>query len=668
MTRGWTIPLLLVLALAGPAFGGWADNAWPFRRGLEVDWAGDRPAIEDLATADFYTGGHHQPSGENIRVATEEGKYVASHVLMIGPGDRMRIVFAPLRGVRRYYVYFGHPKAPPPPRGTEDVVYHCGILLNMHKLTGTMGTDFKEVEAAWERSREPIGQMVVSHPQAGFNPFDDQSSIISRYSGSLIVLEEGKYSFAISAGDRAAFYVDGKPVLMALGQTGNARFNAGIELKRGRHDVVLYQLSRSGDMRMNVVWKRPGAVNYEQIPGEAFGVPLRATVGAMEQVGKQFIADFKIEYVGEAFFADHYAHHYKFTAQPGKMPPGAQVKYEWDLGDGQMGVGTAADHVYLTDGEYAVKLSIRAGLQSDVQTNRISVSRLYERIDAPPEDALVNLAKIVAEYDVAAMPVRWLAWATLMQQRAKMAGPLEKVAMRLATVREGVDAGFGANTLVAAADELSREGHFDAAARILEAVPADSVFQPTVGKRFGQILLWRVGDFGKAAKVLEELGRLFPNDGALRRAQGQALVLNQNAAAGRKILESIASDAPEDRRAALIGALARTIEYHITEGDWESGEQAWEKWQLQYPADFLEGYSVVLQTRLMELAGAQQGAAKAAEAFALAAPKSSYAPQLLDRASKLLAKTDLVKSGALRNLLRQKYPEDPLSQDGRSGQ
>jgi hypothetical protein len=94
----------------------------------------------------------------------------------------------------------------------------------------------------------------------------------------------------------------------------------------------------------------------------------------------------------------------------------------------------------------------------------------------------------------------------------------------------------------------------------------------------------------------------------------------------------------------------------------ERVEQAWDKWQAQSPADFLEGYSVLLKTRLTEKAGYAAAAAKAAEAFALAVPRSSYAPKLLDRASRLLERANGPKSQALKQLLKQKYPEDPLAQ------
>jgi hypothetical protein len=77
----------------------------------------------------------------------------------------------------------------------------------------------------------------------------------------------------------------------------------------------------------------------------------------------------------------------------------------------------------------------------------------------------------------------------------------------------------------------------------------------------------------------------------------------------------------------------------------------------------MEGYSVLLRVRLMEIRKSPQAAAKVAEAFAAAVPHSSYAPSLLDYASRLLATINPEKSAALRKTLKEKYPEDPLSQD-----
>ncbi len=211
---------------------------------------------------------------------------------------------------------------------------------------------------------------------------------------------------------------------------------------------------------------------------------------------------------------------------------------------------------------------------------------------------------------------------------------------------------------------LSAHDRTAAAMHLWELVGPKSNLQPAAARQYAYLLLWRVGDLEKALKILEPLAK-GNKDQALLRTYAQALILNQRTAEGKEILDSLPDQAPQGQQAALSGALARTIEYYITDGEWESGEEAWETWQAKFPSDFLQGYSVLLRTKLMELKKAPEAAARVSEAFALAVPRSSYAPQLLDRASKLLAQSNPEKSKALRELLKQKYPEDPLSQESK---
>jgi hypothetical protein len=206
------------------------------------------------------------------------------------------------------------------------------------------------------------------------------------------------------------------------------------------------------------------------------------------------------------------------------------------------------------------------------------------------------------------------------------------------------------------------DGRADAVEKLWQSVPDNSDLQPRAHEQLAQILLWRSADFDGAVHLLAPYA--VGGDEKLRRIYGEALVLDQKPDDGAKQLKALPQTVEGARAPAVSGALARTIEFYIRDGDWESGQEAWEDWQQQFPADFLEGYSVMLQSKLMELKTPPEpaAAAKVAEAFALAEPTSSYAPQLLDRASKLLAKSDPAKSEALHKLLKEKYPEDPLSQ------
>jgi len=148
----------------------------------------------------------------------------------------------------------------------------------------------------------------------------------------------------------------------------------------------------------------------------------------------------------------------------------------------------------------------------------------------------------------------------------------------------------------------------------------------------------------------------------LRRLFGQAMILSGKPAEGRKILEGLGSQSLANRQVVISGAYARSIEHYISEGDFESGEEVWERWQARYPSDFLEGYSVLLRVKLIELRKSPEVAARVAEAFASHVPDSSYAPSLLHKAMTLTAKSDPQRSQALRDRLKKRYPEDPLAQ------
>ncbi len=208
-----------------------------------------------------------------------------------------------------------------------------------------------------------------------------------------------------------------------------------------------------------------------------------------------------------------------------------------------------------------------------------------------------------------------------------------------------------------------KDSHRAAALALWDQIGAKSDLQPRAAKFQGNLLVWWDADFAKAAKVMEPFGSAPDADAGSARLYAEALILSQKVDAGKKILLRLPVKDDPRRQPAISGAMARSVEFYIGEQDWETGEEQWDKWESKYPAVFLEGYSVVLRVKLMQLRGAALPAAKVAEAFSTAMPNSSYAPELLDMASKLLSKTDPGKSKSLREALKKRYPEDPLSQD-----
>lgn len=646
---------LSLLTAAIPAQAAWLEGGWVARRAIDVNYDPAKSIGDEIASVRFYTGGLHEPGGENIRVTGEDGRPVPAQVLMLGPGDQMRIAFAAQRGPGRYYVYFGHPNAPPMPKVLE-MNWRCGLMLDMRHLEdrSASAATALDLQKAWQDSPRVVGRMLVDQLFSGSNPFDETVSVIARYSGQIFLQRDGEYVFAAGASDRGALFIDGKPLMYVPSFVGDVRFNQKITLRRGKHDIDFYLLNRSGEIRLSVAWKLPGFDKFELVPAAAFGTLPLTTAGPMEVRNRRFVADMSVEYLGECFYEDHYSHRYRFTAPAN----GQGVACEWDFGDGQTATGASVEHVFLADGIYAVTLKQRSGVLSDSLTNRIAVSRCYERIANPPGDNPPVQARIVAEYQFEKLPPASLKWAVYLLERARQLQAVQNAAIVLASTGSGADA-IGAIAL--AADALTGSGDFPAAAKLWQAASRDP-FQPQAARRYAELLLWRMGEIDKAIAILAPQSKRFARDQALQRTYAHALLLGGKLPEAGKILSSLPAESSVERRFALAGAQARTIEYYIRNKELAAGEAAWEKWQQQCPADFLDGYSVLLRTELMELADAPAAAARIAEAFALAVPQSSYSPRLLDRASKLLARSDPEHSDELRQLLKQKYPENPLSQ------
>lgn len=652
----WRFVFLCCHASAFDVSAAWFDGAWPFRREVNVTWEADKAQGHELALAEVYTAGHHKEDGSDVRVAAEDGRQMASRVLGVGPGDQVRVVFALAKGQRRYYVYFGNANPAAKPKGTEDVNYHAGLLLEMRAFPGGPADNAAQLQGAFERSKKPIGMTMLPTLFTGKNPFGDHPNWVSRMSGSIYTPLDGEYVFAVAAKDRGALLIDGKAEVFCPHLVGDTRFNAKVNLKKGRHDLLFYHANLGGEGMISVVWKKPDGQNFELIGRDGFGSLHKAAPGPLEENRKTLTADFKAEFLGEAFFANHYAYRYRFSANvPKTQPP----KYEWDLGDGQIAEGNSVEHVYLGEGVYPVKLTARIATNADIQTTKFHASRDWMAEKTLIDDPAVQ-SKIVESYKLDNLPPAQLPWVVLMHERANRIDAALSAGLKLATTTGGYDATLALNALVDTSREAMTVGKIEPLVKLWDSIPRDSSMQPTAGRLYASLLVWRVADFEKACAILS--GQPKGKDHSVERLYAQALFLNQKAAEGKKILESLPMEGPRDRQAAISGAMARTVEYYIGQGEAEAGEDHWEKWQRQYPTDFLEGYSLLLRVKLIEVRKQPEVAAKVAEAFALAMPRSSYAPSLLDRASKLIEKSNPAKSAELRKLLKQKYPEDPLSQ------
>jgi len=657
-----------MLLCAAPAVAGeWFDPAWPFRREMDVTWDAEHQGDDgEIAVVDFYSAGHHLPSGEDVRVVTDDGTLCPMRILKVGPGDTIELIFRLVKFQRKYAVYWGNPRPAPLPRNVAtDIPIRFGLLLEMKGLTNGNGESIPKLENAWKRSTADYGATMIDSPFIGYNPVTNSPHTISRLTGSLFAPSDGTYQFAGACADKGSLYIDGKPILYIPGCPGDIRFNTTLDLARGRHDFMMYHVSYGDDFIISLGWRVPSAQKVETITRESLGICARGMTGPMEELKKDLTADFKTETVAECFEHDpstkdpergNYSELLRFTALPPKDNP--EMKIEWDFGDGQTAQGVSVDHVFMTDGVYPVRLTYRLGQGGDSQTNGVLVARDFSHPNEPRTNDPPIQSKIVATYDVSQMPVNWLPWATVLHHKAENTPAMLETAARLASEPRHGDSNLAYASLL----DITQDADVDPAdiAQFWSKVPPQSDLQPRAVKLLSDEMLWTTADFAAARNALEPF--INGKDPGIARRYAQATLLLGNVDEAKKIFEQQTADDTTGRAAAMSGAMARTVEYFITEANARAGEDAWEVWQSRFPADFLEGYSVLLRVKLMNIAGHPAAASKVAEAFARAVPHSSYAPSLLDKASKLIVKIDPAESAALRAMLKERYPEDPLSQ------
>lgn len=651
--------ICILAAASVPAVAMWHDPAWEYRRVLQLTLSGERISGNELAHCRILLNGKQKPDASDIRILTATGRTTGHRIISIGRGDEVELVFDTVKGVRDYYLYFGNPKSPSP----QDATHDAGLLLETRAWAGQPIDKIADMPSVFDASKPQIGREMLQRPYLGMNPFGPHDRTVSRLSGRVFAPLDGEYVFAVAADDRGGLYVDDKPVVFARYPAGDSRFQDRVYLKRGWHPFSLFHVNMSAEGLFGVFWRRPDMDKFEIIGRESFGLLAGVQVGPLEQVNHSLTADIVSEYKAEAFYAGNYSHRLSFALQTA-FAQSDRVQCQWDFGDGQQAAGRTVEHVFLLPGVYTIKLTATAGQLVDTQTFRISVDRDWEHSDRPSSDDPGLQSRLVATYDVSRLPLEALPAAALLHLRGNDMNALDRVALRLASIAKHPSRPLAVKALEEMQRELPKRGRINHMADVWRAVPADSDLQPWATCELAEVLTWWQGDPAAALKVMQPFAEA---DDRAKRTWGELLVLNRRADEGRKVLESLPALVSGAKQAAVGGALARTTEFYITEDRWEDGEEAWEKWQLQIPTTFLEGHSMFLRVQLMELRKANVPAAALAEAFANSLPQSPYAPRLLDKASKLLANVEPARSKSLRDLLKQRYPEDPLSQDTPAG-
>lgn len=645
--------LLSLLLSAAAVRADWFDPAWPMRRAIDLP---EDARANAIATVELYLPLARHADAADLRIADESGRVLPMTLLQVGPGDRVRVAFQPRGAGRRSYAYFGH-DATDPPRDPEKLPLRGGLVWESRPFIDAMdGDDPQRYREAWEKSdAKPIGISFVDRFFIGMNPLGDNLRSVSRISGTIDVPTDGNYQFAVAADDRAAVFIDGRPLLVAR-MSNDVRFNRAMPLKKGPREVVIYHADVGGESRLVMVWRKPGDMQWMTIPPAALApMPVVATAGRLERLKSPLIADFAVEYLDECFVYNAYSHRVRFTARP-TLPERAKATYEWTFGDGTAATGETVEHVHLRDGVFDVTLRVTTPGGSDERTFCVPVARVFDRDAKTREIPPSAHANVLAERDLSALGGGDVANAVFVLERGGRADQMERALRALLAAASHASPERSAEALDVAIASLLSQKKLDAVVRSLEVVNAKSNLLGAIAERGADLMLWRVGDFRRAEQLLRSWSR--GNDRDVKLLLGEALLLSGRGDEARKLIEQLQERDPPAKRVAISGAMARTVEFFVDQKDRAAGEAEWRRWMRRFPQDLLDGYAVLLRVRLVE-PEFPSAAARVAESFARSMPDSAYAPQLLARAMRIQRTLDATKAAELKAWLKERYPESP---------
>jgi tetratricopeptide (TPR) repeat protein len=660
---------LLCCALPAGAEG-WPHPQWTYRRELKVaDFKPTNLPGDDVATADFYAGGLCALDGGDIRVTDRTGKEVPSRVLMVGPGDRVRVAFGLRRGVNTYYAYFGCDK---PGQPAKKLDIKRGVLLESRLHEGGIPKTLAQARKAIDNAKV-LGSCFVDRPFLGHNPLGPQEKVANVYTGWLVCPVDGEYTFAGSSRNASFILVDDELVVDAGGGHGpwrDARRQGKVKLTAGVHKLsVLHVTNGGGEPIIVAAWQQPRARRIWPIAAQAFAPVHQAHAGPLERYGPTPAADILVDHAGEAFAANHYFQRFAFEAAVTAARAG---QCRWDFGDGQTAEGATVEHVYLASGEYTVKLSVSTGAGVLERSWLVQVDRPWDRVTGNELDSLAEQAGIVARYDFSKADAASAAQAVSLLRRGGQDAVVLRLGKEFLTKSQAPPgaveqvAGDYADALVAAGRSAEAVEAIEQASRMTNSPAALAAMRV----RQGRLLLEELDSPQAARKVFADVLTRYSTRTTTPAIRLARIGLGDCWRADGdydKAMEAYkeAGTGPRASRVAeniLRGDYARQVEEYLRCDDLLAAAETLDEWEQTLPADRLDGYSSLLRVRLRLARRRPLSAVREARTLVKVNPRSSYAPRLLLVAAEALDELD--RDDEARAMLQQivsDYPESTLA-------
>ncbi len=664
--------ILLARRPASAQVGWWSRN-WQFRRSVIVnDYKRTGLDGDDVAWIDMPTAGRILPDGRDIRVTTTGRTEVPCRVLMVGPGDRVKVAFA-LRGTgTRYYVYFGNGKAKAP---QEKLDIRRGVLQETWLYKGGGINSLRDVRKVFADATTLLGRDFRERVFVGHNPFGPQNTIASRFRAWLVAPADAEYDFACSSQDASFLVIDGKEVVANGGHhrpQRDIRKRGKKRLSKGLHELTFYHVNATHHPIAVAAWRAPGDKRIWPIPPDAFAPVFRAEPGATEQYGKSAAVDFLFGHAGEAFLRNRYYQRLRFEAlTAGRL---RRPDLKWDFGDGQVAATPTPEHVYFVPGEYTVTLTARTPTGELSIRQKVFVSRPWDKVTENKLDSAVQQAQIVQGYDFAALGDEANAHAILLLDRAKAAKAVRAAGEALLK-RNEVPADLLEEAVPLFADDMPPDRRVEAYLRA-ETLTRNPRVRAEMAVAAADAALRELDDVDKAMEIYRRVVSTYgtaTTAEAVREAKigvGDVWRARGDYAKAEKAYTT-AGYGPKVNVARLEitkGDYARHVEDYIRKGLLADAAEYIDRWARDIPVDKLEGYWSLLVVRYHLASKEYAAAAREAEVLVRANPRSNYAPELLLHAAdawRRLGK-NTEADAALKRIV-QNYPESPLAAKAAGG-
>ncbi|HEY1784750.1 MAG TPA: PKD domain-containing protein [Pirellulales bacterium] len=637
------------VAAADPA---WHAAGWGQRAVVAVTQP-DGP--RDVAAVNIVHLGRAAADGKDYRIFDSAGQPVPYEVTYHHPARDSWISFRAPPGQKDFAVYYGKSDAEIDPQRAMPEALGKGApragpaaggwIPRSGLLLTTMRRD-REVDNP--KSVPQMLTLVAKSPGLdgaayrtaiadSFNPFGDSDYFVSVYRGWIEIPAAGNYGFCTASNEASFSFLDGKDLVHWPGRHTEQRgkhgeYNASRELSAGPHyveyleeEVLLYQLSFLG-------YRPPGSEPFIGIPETMFPLPRAATVARYEQADGKRGVTVRPELLDNVWPKEQSAGQftrYRFAADGGTAATDWQGwTLDWDFGDGITGSGPSVEHVFLRNGDYAVKLTASSG---DTRVEAVWPLAVFpiEHLDGPfREGRIADYVPVVEHYDAGRLNaallgelVRFLAASGQQAGAEKLAetilarSDLDPTARAEANLMLAGDAGLAAAawSVPVPADQVAK-----IVKNLETAIPllADPSTKVRAMARLVRIRGVEQHDVAAAAALYGEGLKLAQptkkgdraKPAALRElhlAMGDALMVTGSsgkaASAYRQAEQLVETPIPPAVRAAKIGAYPENLAQQVSAKNFADAETIVHEWIDEFPADQTRGASLFWLGKLEQL-------------------------------------------------------------------